>query len=348
MSNPTIEDIIQFVGGTVEGNQNLVITGVAGIDEALPSQLSFISNLKYIQKIKNTKAGAVIVNKDLQLVELPAGLTLIRVSDPYLAFCMVLDKYFNPIKFQSGIEPHSYVHSGATIADSCYIGAFSYVSQGAQLAEKVQIYPHVFVGSNIKIGKNTIIYPGVTLYPETEIGENCIIHSGTVIGSDGFGHAPMPDGSYAKIPQVGKVVIGNYVEIGANCTIDRATLGETRIEDGTKLDNLIQIAHNVKIGKHTVIASQSGVSGSTTLGNYCMVGGQVGFAGHIQIADKSRFGAQSGVPASIKEEGKDWMGTPIVPLKENLKAMVMSRNLPKLEERIRQLENIIKELTSKE
>ncbi|MCO6494801.1 MAG: UDP-3-O-(3-hydroxymyristoyl)glucosamine N-acyltransferase [Bacteroidetes bacterium] len=347
MHNPTIEDIVSLIGGIPQGKTDWRVSGVAGIDEATPTQLSFISNPKYIQKLSSTSAGAVIVHKDLQISDYPEGITLIRTSDPYLAFCMVLDKFFNPLQFKSGIEDYSNIHNSAIIHSSCYIGSFSYISEGVYLSEDVQIYPHVFVGNNVKVGKNTVIYPGVSLYSDTEIGDNCIIHSGAVIGSDGFGHAPMPDGSYAKIPQVGKVVIGNNVEIGANCTIDRATLGETRIEDGTKLDNLVHIAHNVRIGKHTVIAGQSGVSGSTSIGNHCMVGGQVGFAGHIQIADKSRFGAQSGVPASIREEGKDWMGTPVVPLKDNLKAMVITRNLPKLEERVRLLEYLIKELTTK-
>lgn len=347
MNNPSIEDIVSLVGGKLEGKTGRTIDGVAGIEEATATKLSFISNPKYIQKIKTTRAGAVIVHHDLQLGEYPEDITIIRTQDPYLAFCMVLDRFFNPLQFRIGIEEQTFIHKNTRIASSCYIGSFSYISEAAVLDENVQIYPHVFIGKNVKIGRNTIIFPGVSLYDETEIGEHCIIHSGTVIGSDGFGHAPLPDGSYAKIPQVGRVVIGNHVEIGANCAIDRATLGETRIEDGTKLDNLVHIAHNVKIGKHNVIAGQTGVSGSTTLGNYCMVGGQVGFAGHIQIANKSRFGAQSGVPASIHEEGKDWMGTPIMPLKDNLKAMVISKNLPKLEERVRQLENIIKELTTK-
>ena len=347
MDKPIIDSIVTLVNGQLIGKSGWEISGVAGIEEATSTELSFISNPKYASKIKTTNAGVVIVGMEVNLSDVPSTTCVIKTTNPYLAFCMVLDKFFNPIIFRSGIEEQSFIHNSATYSDTCFIGAFSYLSEGVELANKVQIHPQVYLGKNVKVGENTIIYPGVKIYDETQIGANCIIHSGTVIGSDGFGHAPMPDGTYAKIPQVGKVVIGSNVEIGSNCSIDRATLGETRIEDGTKLDNLIQVAHNVSIGKHTVIASQTGISGSTNIGNYCMIGGQVGFAGHISIADKSRFGAQSGVPSTISEPGKDWMGTPVIPLKENLKAMVIGRNLPKLEERIRQLENIVKQLTSK-
>jgi len=347
MNKPTIEAIVRLVGGELIGSSGWEITGVASIDEASSTELSFISNPKYISKLKTTKAGVVLVSNDIKTSDVPSNSSIIKTANPYLAFCMVLDKYFNPMIFKTGVEEQTYIHKSAKYVDSCFIGAFSYLSEGVELADNVQIYPQVFLGKNVKVGANTVIYPGVKIYDETLIGSNCIIHSGTVIGSDGFGHAPMPNGTYAKIPQVGKVVIGENVEIGSNCSIDRATLGETRIEDGTKLDNLIQVAHNVTIGKHTVIASQTGISGSTIIGNNCMIGGQVGFAGHIRIADKSRFGAQSGVPSTISEPGKDWMGTPVIPLKENLKAMVIGRNLPKLEERIRHLENIVKQLTSK-
>jgi UDP-3-O-[3-hydroxymyristoyl] glucosamine N-acyltransferase len=346
MNKPNISDIIQLIRGIAENYSDFQIKGVAGIEEAKPQDLSFISNPKYVGKLSQTKAGAVLIKNDLQIANPPANTLLIRCADPYLSFCIVLERYFNPILYKQGIEASSFIATENTIPNSVYIGAQSYISRGVLIEEKAQIYPQVYLGENVRVGGGSIIYPGVKVYANSVIGKNCIIHSGTVIGSDGFGHAPMPAGSYAKIPQVGNVVIGNNVEIGANCTIDRATLGSTVIEDGVKLDNLIQVAHNVRIGAHTVIASQTGISGSTVLGKHCMVGGQVGFAGHIQIADGSRFGAQSGVPASIKEKGKDWMGTPILPLKENLKAMVIGRNLPKLEQRIRELETKIKELTN--
>lgn len=342
MNKIILSQIAKYLGANLVGEETAVIEGVAGIEEAKEGDLTFVSNPKYVSKIKDTNASAIILSSKISLEKLPSNINYLLMDEPYLGFCMVLDKYFNPFERYQKIEQPSFIDTQSEINNAVYIGAFAYVSEGAVIEENAQIYPHVFIGKNVKIGKNSVLYSGVKVYSGCEIGENCIIHSGTVIGSDGFGHAPMPDGSYAKIPQVGNVKIEDDVEIGANCTIDRATLGTTTIKKGTKLDNLIQIAHNVEVGKHTVIASQVGISGSTKIGDNCMIGGQVGFAGHIQIAKGSRFGAQTGVPSSIKEEYKDWMGTPAMPMKNNLKSMVLYKNLPDLEFRIRNIEEKLK------
>jgi len=342
MNKIILSQIVKYLGANLVGEETAVIEGVAGIEEAKEGDLTFVSNPKYVSKVKDTNASAIILSSKISLENLPSKINYLLMDEPYLGFCMVLDKYFNPFERYQKIEQPSFIDTQSKINNAVYIGAFAYVSEGAVIEENAQIYPHVFIGKNVKIGKNSVLYSGVKVYSGCEIGENCIIHSGSVIGSDGFGHAPMPDGSYAKIPQVGNVRIEDDVEIGANCTIDRATLGTTTIKKGTKLDNLIQIAHNVEVGKHTVIASQVGISGSTKIGDNCMIGGQVGFAGHIQIAKGSRFGAQTGVPSSIKEEYKDWMGTPAMPMKNNLKSMVLYKNLPDLEFRIRNIEEKLK------
>lgn len=342
MTHPTLAQICELTACSVSTALHQQIQGVSGLEEAKEGYLSFLSNPKYASKLPQTQASYVIISDKINIANLPSHIVYLQHSNPYLAFCMVLDAFYNPFQYQTGVEAGSFVHSLAQCDPSCYVASFAYVSSGAELGPQVQVYPHVYIGKNVKIGEGTILYSGVKIYDNTIIGKHCIVHAGAVIGSDGFGHAPMPNGAYAKIPQIGNVEIGDHVEIGANCTIDRATLGTTVIEEGVKLDNLIQVAHNVKIGAHTVIASQTGISGSTSIGKYCMIGGQVGFAGHIQIADKSRFGAQSGVPSSILQPNSDWMGTPVVPLRENLKAMVLQKKLPELAQRIQHLESKIK------
>jgi UDP-3-O-[3-hydroxymyristoyl] glucosamine N-acyltransferase len=339
MSNITLAKICSLIEGESAGDLSRIMEGALGIEEAGPTQLSFISNPVYLDKISKTKAGAVLVKHDISLPEVPNDTVIIRCKDPYLAFCMVLTAFFNPIKTKKGIEQPSFVAEGVALDSSNYIGAFAYISAGVKLGKGVQIYPHCFIGEDVEVGAGTIMYAGTKVYAGSIIGDNCIIHAGVVIGSDGFGHAPMPDGSYAKIPQIGKVIIENDVEIGANTTIDRATLGTTVIEKGCKLDNLIQIGHNARVGYHTVIAAQTGVAGSTSIGNYCMIGGQVGFAGHLKVADKSRFGAQTGVATHIKEPGKDWLGTPAIPYKDSLKSMILHKKLPEIEERLRKIEH---------
>ena len=303
----TPKSLSELTGGYVEGDENAKITGFAKIEEAGEGDLTFIANPKYFHHITNTKATAVLVSKDF---EVPEGVsaTLIRVDDPYssLAFLMSLVQQSRPLPI--GIEQPVHIAEGVIIPDSCYIGSFSYIGSSSQINENVKIYPQCYVGENVTIGENTILYPGVKIYSGCKIGKNCRIHSGAVIGADGFGFAPTENG-YEKIPQMGIVILEDDVEIGANTTIDRATLGVTRIGKGTKLDNLIQIAHNVEVGENNVFAAQTGVAGSTRIGSWNRVGGQCGFAGHIKVGDNNEFGAQSGIPNNVGD-GKRLIGYP--------------------------------------
>jgi UDP-3-O-[3-hydroxymyristoyl] glucosamine N-acyltransferase len=338
MITPTLGELVAHINGQCSGDMSTLILGASGLEEAEHTHISFLSNPVYYSKISQTRAAAVLVKEDAVLPPTNPHTAIIKCKDPYLAFCMILDRFFNPFEKKQGVEQPSFISPGVVVPTTCYIGAFAYIDSGVKLGENVQIYPHTFIGKDTQIGANTLLYAGVKVYPGTVIGNDCIVHAGAVIGSDGFGHAPMPDGSYAKIPQIGKVILEDRVEIGANTTVDRATLGETKIEEGCKLDNLIQIGHNVHIGKNTVIAAQSGVAGSTSIGFGCMVGGQVGFAGHLKIANKTRYGAQTGVATHVKKEGTDWLGTPAMPYKQHLKSFVVLKELPQLEERVRNLE----------
>jgi UDP-3-O-[3-hydroxymyristoyl] glucosamine N-acyltransferase len=256
---------------------------------------------------------------------------------------MVLNAWFNPNEPKKGIENGSYIHSSAAVGNDVFIGATAYVDEDASIGKNTQIYPQVFVGKGVVIGENCTLFPGVKVYAGCQIGNNCIIHAGTVIGSDGFGFAPIGD-TYAKIPQIGNVVIEDDVEIGSNCSIDRATMGSTIIRSGTKLDNLIQVAHNAEIGANTVIASQTGVSGSTKIGNNCQIGGQVGFVGHISIADRTGIGAQSGVTKSIEETGTNWIGSPASPIKEQFRSWAAFKKLPDMLNEMKQLARELEKL----
>jgi len=333
------KEIAQFVSGTIQGNESATVESVAKIEEATDKDLAFLSNPKYEHFLYKTKAAIVFVNKNIIPKE-KVNCTLIKTDNPYLSFCMCLDKYFNPNIHPKGIEQPNFVAAavGLALDEESYIGAFSYVAHETKLGKGVKIYPQVYIGNDCEIGDNTVLYPGVKVMPGCKIGNNCIIHSGTVIGSDGFGFAPMPDGSYSKIPQVGNVIIEENVEIGSNCSIDRATMGSTIIRKGVKLDNLIQVAHNAEIGAHTVIAAQTGISGSTKLGKRCVIGGQVGFVGHISVADGTQIGAQSGVQRAIIQENQQFIGSPIMPLREAFKTQVLVRNLPQINERLNKLE----------
>lgn len=341
----TAYQIAQFVNGQVEGDSEKEIIGVSKLEEANENTLCFYSNPKYLNQLLESNAGIVIV-ADSFAIPAESKSTFIKCSIPYLAFCQVLDKYFNPNIHKSGIEQGSFIDSTARVGKNVFVAATAYIDENAVIGNNVIVYPQVYIGKGVTVSDNTVLYSGVKIYSFCSVGKNCIIHSGTVIGSDGFGHAPMPDGRYAKIPQIGNVVIDDDVEIGSNCSIDRATMGSTHIMQGVKLDNLIQIAHNVEIGQNTVIASQTGVSGSVKLGNNCLVGGQVGFAGHITIADGSQFGAQSGVPKNITEPGKAYWGSPILPIGDQMKSLAVFRNLPELQKKVTQLENKINKLNS--
>lgn len=302
--------IASMIGGTVEGNGDMEITGFAKIEEAKPGEISFIANPKYSHFLYSTKASVLLVSRDIEVTG-ESHPTLIRVADPYVAVAQLLGALEAQKPQPQGIETPSYIAEGVEIPDDAYVGAFAYIGAGAKIGNNVKIYPQAYVGPGVKIGDDSVIYSGVKIYHGCEIGARCVLHSGVVIGADGFGFAPCPDGSYQKIPQIGNVIISDDVEIGANTTVDRATFGSTRVGRGTKLDNLIQVAHNVEIGEDNVFASQAGVAGSTKIGNRNRVGGQVGFAGHIKIGNDNEFGAQSGIPHSVGDK-KRLIGYPAV------------------------------------
>ncbi|MBU3714371.1 MAG: UDP-3-O-(3-hydroxymyristoyl)glucosamine N-acyltransferase [Ferruginibacter sp.] len=316
------------------------------IEEAKKNQLAFLANPKYEDYLYTTKASIVIINESLQLKQ-PIKSTLIRVTDAYSAFAILLEKYQQIQTFQLvGIQQPVYIDATAKTGDNVYIGAFAYVGEKSIIGDGVKIYPGAYIGNNVVIGNHSIIHPGVKIYHGCIVGSSVIIHAGTVIGADGFGFAPQKDGSLKKVPQIGNVIIEDYVEIGANSTIDRATIGSTIIKSGAKLDNLLQIAHNVEVGNNTVIAAQAGVSGSTKIGNNVMIGGQAGIVGHLQIANGSKINAQSGVSKSMKIPNTAVTGSPAYDYTSALRSQAIAKNLPALEKRIKELENIIKTLHS--
>jgi UDP-3-O-[3-hydroxymyristoyl] glucosamine N-acyltransferase len=339
--------IALIIGGQVEGNETITVGSFGKIEEAQSGQLAFLANPKYEDYLYNTKASIIIINSSLQLKQ-PVSATLIRVPDAYSAFAVLLSKY-QEIKTQqlSGIEQPIYMHATVKTGDNVYIGAFAYLGENVIIGNGVKIFSGAYIGSNVIIGDNTIIHAGVKIYAECVVGKNVSIHSGTIIGSDGFGYAPQLDGSLKKVPQIGNVVIEDNVEIGANTTIDRATIGSTIIRAGAKLDNLLQIAHNVEIGNNSVIAAQSGISGSTKIGKNVMIGGQAGIVGHLHIADGSKINAQSGVSKSLKEPNTAVTGSPAYDYTASLRSQAITRKLPDLEKRIKELEKIIKALTEK-
>jgi len=343
----SVDHIAQLLNGEVEGDSSIKIKQLGKIETAQPGEITFLSNPKYEPAIYTTRAGAVIVGKDFKPKK-ELSTTLIRVEDPYLAFTAILEEYHKLVSFQkSGVETPAFMHESASAGKDVYRGAFSYVGAHAKIGDHSKIYPHAYIGDNVQIGDHTIIQSGVKIYPGCVIGSHCVIHAGTVIGSDGFGFAPQPDGTYKAIPQVGNVVIGHHVDVGANTVIDCATMGSTVVKDGVKLDNLIQIAHNVEIGEHTVIAAQTGVSGSTKVGKNCVLAGQVGVIGHLTIGDKSMIGAQAGVGKSL-EPGSVELGSPSFDRRKYLRVYAAFKNLPDLASRIKQLEKKILTLSDSE
>ncbi len=335
----TASQLASMVNGTVEGDGDVKVNTFAKIEEGHPGALSFLANPKYTHFIYDTQSSVVLVKRDFE-PEHEVKATMIRVDDPYATVATLLtmvEKMTAVVR--SGIEQPCFIAPGAEVdpADDIYIGAFSYISAGAKIARGVKIYPQVYVGDGVTIGPDTIIYPGVKIYKGCRIGARCIIHSGAVIGADGFGFAPLPDGSYEKIPQTGIVDIADDVEVGANTTIDRAMMGATRIGHGAKLDNLIQIAHNCEVGASTVMAAQSGVAGSTKIGSRCMIGGQVGIVGHSSVADGTQIGAQSGINRPTRP-GERLMGTPAVDAMEFARNTVYIKKLGSLFDRVAALE----------
>jgi UDP-3-O-[3-hydroxymyristoyl] glucosamine N-acyltransferase len=343
----TALQVATLIQGKIEGDPDAKVGVVSKIEEATEGSLCFVANPKYEEYLYSTKASVIIVNETLVL-EQPIKPTLIRVKDAYSSFAGLLDKYAEIISTtgKTGIEEPSYVSKTAKIGKDVYIGAFAYIGDNVTIGDNVKIYPNCYVGDNAIIGNNSKLYAGVKVYNECKLGDRVVVHSGTVVGGDGFGFAPQKDGSYKKVPQIGNVIVEDDVEIGANTTIDRATMGSTIIRKGVKLDNLIQIAHNVEIGENTVIAAQSGVSGSTKIGKNCIVGGQVGMVGHIQIADGTRINAQSGLSKSVTINNSALTGSPAFDYKSSLKSQAIFRNLPELQQRLQKLEEVVEELTS--
>lgn len=339
--------IATLLKGRLEGDPDRQVNAISKIEQAGEGSLSFIANPKYEEYLYSTHAGVLIVNEDLQ-INGPVKPTLIRVKDAYGSFALLLEKYNQLLNEQKnnrrGIQQPSYISDSAKLGENIFIGAFSYIGENVSIGNDVDIYPGVYLGDGVKIQDRTILFPGVKIYHDCMIGADVIIHGGSVIGSDGFGFAPQKEGDYKKVPQIGNVIIEDKVEIGSNTTIDRATIGSTVIHKGVKLDNLIQIAHNVEIGENTVIAAQTGISGSTKVGKNCMFGGQVGLVGHIHIADGTRINAQSGISKSVTEPNTALNGSPAFDYKSSLKSQAIFRNLPKLENRIKELENLVKQL----
>lgn len=333
----TVAELGKLLNGEVIGNPKTIISRVSKIEEGETQSLSFLSNLKYEQYLYTTKSSAVLVNKSFEPTS-QVSTVLIKVDDAYSSFTFLLEKFGNKVSTKKGIDTRAVISSSAKTGKNVWIGALTYIEENVLIGDDTKIFPNVFLGENVKVGNNCIIYSGVNIYNDCEIGNNCIIHSGTVIGSDGFGFAPLPDRSYKKIPQTGTVIIEDNVEIGSNCSIDRATMGSTIIRKGVKLDNLIQVAHNVEIGENTVIASQAGIAGSSKIGKNCIIAGQVGIVGHITIADGSVIGGQSGVNSSIKIPEKKWFGSPAFDYKESLKSSILFKQLPLLEKRVSELE----------
>lgn len=342
----TVSQIAAMLGGEVKGNGGEKINMLAKIQDAKKGQIAFLSNPKYEQYIYSTQATAVIVKRDF-VARKEITSTLILVDDPYISFTRLLEEYHKMISFQkTGIEQPSFMAESSVAGNNIYRGAFSYIGSQVKIGDNVKIYPHVYIGDNVVIGNNCILHSGVKIYSGTRIGNKCEFHSGTVIGSDGFGFAPQEDGSYKTIPQLGNVIIEDNVTIGANTVIDCATMfgDSTIIHEGVKLDNLIQIAHNVEIGKNTVIAAQSGISGSSKIGENNVIAGQVGISGHLVIANNTSIGAQSGISKSIKEEGQKLMGNPVFEVKEYFKAYAVFKKLPDINYRLRELEDKLEKL----
>ncbi len=333
--------IAMITNGRIEGDASVSVASFGRIEEAQKGQLAFLANPKYEEFLYTTQASIILINETQELKQ-PLSATLIRVTDAYSAFAVLLHKYQQIITQQLiGVQQPSYVSSSAKLGENVFVGAFTYIGDNVEISNNVKLFPGVFIGNNVKIGENTLMHPGVKIYHDCAVGKNVTIHAGTVIGGDGFGFAPQIDGSYKKVPQIGNVVIEDFVEIGSNATIDRATIGSTIVRAGAKLDNLIQIAHNVEVGTNTVIAAQAGISGSTKIGNNVMIGGQAGIVGHITIADGSKINAQSGVSKSIKNPNSAVTGSPAFEYTSALRSQAVSRNLPELEKRIAELEKMI-------
>jgi len=338
-----VKDLAAFLGGSLEGDPDVVVNRPSKIEEGGKGSISFLGNTKYESFAYSTTASALLVNRDFEPKE-PIQATLIRVDDVYGAVAMLMEHFQTHTNGVTGISAQAAVNPKTIIGKGVFIDHFAIIEEGAAIGNQCRIYGHVYIGKNAKIGEGTILYPGVRIQHECVIGAHCILHPNVVIGSDGFGFAPQEDGSYKKIPQIGNVLIEDHVEIGANTTIDRATMGSTIIRKGVKLDNLIQIAHNVEIGENTVISAQTGVAGSTKIGKNCLIGGQVGFSGHLTIADGTKIQAQSGIASSVETPNTALFGSPAIEYSRFLRSHTVFKKLPELYKQILELEKQIKTL----
>ncbi len=339
------KQIAELLSGIVEGNENTMVSSLSKIEEGAPGSLSFLSNPIYTNYVYETDASVIILKHSVVLDRpIKPALTLIRVEDPYGSFAKLLEMYYAISKDKKGIEQPSFIASTASYGKDCYIGAFAYVGENVKIGNNVKLFPHCYIGDNTTIGDNCIFFSGVKIYHDCTIGNYCTIHASTVVGSDGFGFAPNSENNYKKIPQIGNVIIEDHVEIGSNTSIDRATMGSTIIRKGVKIDNLVQIAHNVEIGENTVLAGGSFVAGSARLGKNIMMGGQAGVIGHVKVADGVKIAGQSGVGSTIETEGLVVQGSPAFPIGEYKRSYVLFRSFQKLNDRIRTLETDIKKL----
>ena len=338
----TAQQIADIIEGEIEGNPEIKVSYVSKIEEGKKGTISFLANPKYTSYIYDTQASIVIINKNLEL-ERETSATLIKVEDAYSAFAHLLEVYNKITQNKSGISKNAYIAETAKVGNDVYVGEFAVISENAEIGNNVKVYPRVYIGDNVKIGDNTIIYPGVNIYSDNIIGQNCILHAGAVLGSDGFGFAPQAEGFYKKIAQIGNVILEDDVEIGANTTIDRATMGSTLIRKGVKLDNLIQVAHNVEIGENTVISAQTGISGTTKIGKNCLIGGQVGIVNHLTIADEVKIAAQSGVGKNILKKGEVVQGSPAFDISSYRKSYVHFKNFHAIKLKLDELEKLVKE-----
>ena len=342
----TAATIAGFLKGEIEGNPDIKVNTIAKIEEGIEGALSFLANPKYEHYIYETKSSVVLVNRSF-VPSASIGATLIRVENSYEAFASLLRLVDQARPRKKGIHPTSIIETSANVGSDVFIGPYTYIGENCIIGDGCSIYPNVYIGDNTRLGNNCTLNPGVKIYHDCLLGEGCIIHAGSVIGSDGFGFAPQSDNEFMKIPQLGNVVLEDHVEIGANVTIDRATMGSTIIRKGVKLDNLIQIGHNVEVGENTVMAAQTGISGSTKIGKNCMFGGQVGLAGHLKIADGTKIGAQGGILGDVKEENTVILGSPAIELKQYLRSTVVFKKLPEMKVKIDSLEKEIESLKKK-
>ena len=342
----TAKEIAQYVNGDIEGDPGIIINSVARIEEGQEGALSFLSNMSYEKYIYTTGSSAVIVNRDFKPSS-PVSATLIRVDNSYEAFATLLTVYEQSLPRKKGIHPTAVIEDSATLGKDVFIGPMVYIGENVILGDRCSVYTHARIGDNCRLGEDTMIYPGVTVYHECIIGNNCTIHAGSVIGSDGFGFAPQTDDNYMKIPQIGNVILEDNVEIGANVVVDRATMGSTIIRRGVKLDNLIQIGHNVEVGENTVMAGQSGVAGSTKIGKNCMFGGQVGITGHVRIAEGTKAAAQSGINSHILKSNITVYGTPAFEYRKAQLSYIIFRKLPELKQKVEMLEEEIREIKNR-